>query len=322
MIQPTRRHWCLAVLGAVLFHGAVAAALLWQAPRVGASGAGAGGIEVSLAPAGGAPGGAPGGASDGVEEDLVEEAEEPLEAKPQEVERLPEAEPVPPETIEAAVAEAEEAPPSAEPLDAPRETAEGVIPLETPVEPRLPEAEMAEVAEPESAPLPPLPEARPRDLPHGSAEEAQPQPEEPALEDPGPQATQTAGLPPAAAGSLGSADSADGAAAGAGAGSATGGGDPGEVADYLARLQAWLERHKEYPRHARQRRQEGTVMLYFVMDREGRVLDYRVTESSGYDLLDRAVEEMIQRAQPLPGMPAVMTQARLELRVPVQFYLR
>ena len=58
------------------------------------------------------------------------------------------------------------------------------------------------------------------------------------------------------------------------------------------------------------------------MDREGRVITHRLQESSGHRLLDREVEEMIKRAQPLPRMPDDMEQAQLELVVPVQFFLR
>jgi len=92
---------------------------------------------------------------------------------------------------------------------------------------------------------------------------------------------------------------------------------PGATADYLAMLQAWLEKHKEYPRRAQRRRQEGTALLYFVMDREGRVIEYHLQQSSGHDLLDREVAAMIERAQ-----PEEMDRARLELVVPVQFFLR
>lgn len=104
--------------------------------------------------------------------------------------------------------------------------------------------------------------------------------------------------------------------------SRSGGGRPGVSVDYYTILQAWLEEHKEYPRRARNRRQQGVVWLYFVMDRQGHVLEHRIDRSSGYDLLDREVEAMIARAQPLPAIPADMTQARLELVVPVQFQLR
>ncbi|WP_199930334.1 energy transducer TonB [Sedimenticola thiotaurini] len=87
-------------------------------------------------------------------------------------------------------------------------------------------------------------------------------------------------------------------------------------------LQSWLERHKEYPRRARRRHQQGVVMLYFVMNRQGQVLHYEIRKSSGYALLDREVSEMIKRAQPLPPMPATLTGSRLELVVPVEFALR
>ena len=62
-------------------------------------------------------------------------------------------------------------------------------------------------------------------------------------------------------------------------------------------------------------------MLYFVLDREGKVLDYQLRQSSGHRLLDREVVSMIQRAQPLPEMPEGMRLAQLELILPVQFRL-
>ncbi|MFD1378989.1 energy transducer TonB [Fodinicurvata halophila] len=120
---------------------------------------------------------------------------------------------------------------------------------------------------------------------------------------------------------------------GAGASETTSGGetqDPGtgdaEAADalqrYLGELSLWLERHKDYPRAARQRRQEGTAILRFVIDREGRVLDYSIEQSAGHSLLDREVEAMIERARPLPEPPDEIQRTRLEFRVPLAFRLR
>ena len=99
-------------------------------------------------------------------------------------------------------------------------------------------------------------------------------------------------------------------------------GTPGQEADYLARVRAWLERHKRYPRRARLLRQEGTAMLYLVMDREGKLRDYEVRRSTGHELLDQAVVTMVERAQPFPSMPDSMTRSRLEIVVPVEFVLR
>ena len=102
---------------------------------------------------------------------------------------------------------------------------------------------------------------------------------------------------------------------------ASGGGAVGARADYFAVLQAWLEQHKVYPRRAMSRRLEGVVSLRFVINREGRVLDYQIERSSGHRLLDRAVTALIERAQPLPTMPNDIKETNLTLIVPISFVL-
>ncbi|NOX28357.1 MAG: energy transducer TonB [Gammaproteobacteria bacterium] len=92
--------------------------------------------------------------------------------------------------------------------------------------------------------------------------------------------------------------------------------------DYYSELGTWLAKHKKYPRRARLRKQEGTAVLYFVVDRDGRVLEYLVEESSGHRLLDKEVTAMLKRAEPLPKIPDIMHQAKLEITVPVEFFLR
>lgn len=44
---------------------------------------------------------------------------------------------------------------------------------------------------------------------------------------------------------------------------------PGMVTVVDGARQAWLERHKRYPRRARLRHLQGTALLHFTMDREG-----------------------------------------------------
>ena len=99
-------------------------------------------------------------------------------------------------------------------------------------------------------------------------------------------------------------------------------GHAGARADYLTRLQLYLEQHKQYPRSARMRRQEGIAELYVLMDRTGRILSARLESGSGYKALDDEAMAMLRRAAPLPAMPDSMTQERLELIIPVRFALR
>jgi protein TonB len=91
--------------------------------------------------------------------------------------------------------------------------------------------------------------------------------------------------------------------------------------DYLSRLVAHLNAYKNYPYDARARRQQGTVRLRFVMDREGRVLSFAVVGSSGVSALDDEARSMIQRAQPLPPPPPSIPGATLDLVLPVVFSL-
>lgn len=123
------------------------------------------------------------------------------------------------------------------------------------------------------------------------------------------------------AGAGGEAGDLDDGERGSGA-DASGGGVEGVTADYFAVLQAWLEQYKVYPRRAMSRRLEGIVSLRFVMNREGEVLDYRIEQSSGHRLLDRAVETLIERAQPLPTIPDEIQEKSLVLVVPISFLLK
>ncbi|HEX7007680.1 MAG TPA: energy transducer TonB [Alphaproteobacteria bacterium] len=289
-----------AVGGSVLAHvGAIAAALVVFADEPpGAMSPGVAGIEVMLGPMGG-----PAGA-------------EPAKAEPVET-PLPELEPVEPveavETPPEPPVEVVETPPEPEQV----ESEPPIAPLEDVITSTAPElAEIPPVEEPkvEEPPPPPTPrvQAKPKLKPEPPRRPAARKP------DPKPTETQTAAIDPAPAGNAGAKP-----APAAGSGNETaGGGVPGAPADYLARLRAWLERHKEYPRRALARHIEGTVLVHFVMDREGRVLSSRITRTSGHPVLDRAVEAMLERAQPLPRMPDDMPQQQLSLVVPIQFFMR
>lgn len=90
---------------------------------------------------------------------------------------------------------------------------------------------------------------------------------------------------------------------------------------YFSMLAATLARHKQYPISSRRRGEEGIAKLFFIVDRNGKVLDYRISESSGSKRLDEAVIKMLKKAEPLPAFPADMLQPQLEINVPIAFQL-
>jgi len=91
---------------------------------------------------------------------------------------------------------------------------------------------------------------------------------------------------------------------------------------YYSELSAWLSRHKQYPRRARRKRQEGVVEVEFVIDRNGQLLDYRVVTSSGFQLLDDEAQSLLKRAAPLPPIPGELEQSQLSIIAPISFSLR
>lgn len=94
------------------------------------------------------------------------------------------------------------------------------------------------------------------------------------------------------------------------------------AASWQTDLVKHLQRYKRYPGDAQARGEEGVVMLAFSVDRSGHVLTRRVVQSSGHAALDDEVMSMIERAQPLPAFPPSMSEAKLDLVVPIRFSLR
>jgi len=77
----------------------------------------------------------------------------------------------------------------------------------------------------------------------------------------------------------------------------------------------------EYPLIARRRGFQGTVVLEVLVDRNGRVVDLRVFNSSGYKVLDRAAEKSVSE---WIFRPAIKGNENIEMwvRVPVCFQLK
>lgn len=94
------------------------------------------------------------------------------------------------------------------------------------------------------------------------------------------------------------------------------------LTNYFSQLKTRLERYRRYPRLAQQRRQEGTVLLRFVVNRKGEIVSSRIVKPSGHQLLDQEVQRMLQQASPLPPLPPEILQPRLELVVPISFRLQ
>jgi protein TonB len=283
----------------IAIHGAILLALVvaWPRHEDDESSPVPAPVAVSLAAAGGAPA----SARSAVREEIAAtDAIEPLtETKPEEVKTIDAAaEPAkPPEPVEAIPA----VPAANAMVVAIPETIPEIEPPSLAAVPAaVPEATL--VKEPETTkakePEPPAKAETP-------AKEAEPPPMEDTVES---AESPTNASDAAAEAASGSAATAASLSAGA--------------TNYTAVLQAWLQDHMRYPRRAKLRNMQGSATLWLSIDAEGHVLDFRIKESSGHDILDSEVEELVRRADPMPPVPEAMQDSSIEFVVPVQFVLR
>jgi protein TonB len=77
----------------------------------------------------------------------------------------------------------------------------------------------------------------------------------------------------------------------------------------------------KYPRIARRKGYQGTVLIDVLVNREGRVKDIRLLESSGHSILDRAA---LGSVRTWIFAPAMKGEEKVEMwvKVPVRFQLK
>jgi protein TonB len=94
------------------------------------------------------------------------------------------------------------------------------------------------------------------------------------------------------------------------------------VRRWQSALVAHIERFKRYPAEARARGERGYAKVAFTIDRDGRVLESRIVESSGSPEFDRESLAMLTRAQPMPKPPGEVHTDGLSFVVPVRFNIK
>ena len=97
---------------------------------------------------------------------------------------------------------------------------------------------------------------------------------------------------------------------------------PPTPASWTKAVMAHLGRHKSYPREARAAGDEGDVQVAITIGRDGRVVARRLHRSGGTATLDRAALDLVDRAAPLPALPANFLMDRVEVVVPIRYRLK
>ncbi|MCX5614558.1 energy transducer TonB [Bombella saccharophila] len=94
----------------------------------------------------------------------------------------------------------------------------------------------------------------------------------------------------------------------------------GVSSDYGSEVDRWIRNHMFYPDEAAQNGEEGPSSVHVVIDRSGKVIRVRLTDSSNSYSLDAATAGMFQGAQ-LPPVPPDMQGDHFDLDVTINYIL-
>jgi protein TonB len=102
--------------------------------------------------------------------------------------------------------------------------------------------------------------------------------------------------------------------------------DPETRADLFRQYEAIIRRQidgqKEYPYQARRQDQEGMVEIYFVLSRQGHLMEEPVLgKKTRYRLLNNAALEAVKKAVPYPPFPREFPEEKMSFSITLAFSL-
>ena len=77
-----------------------------------------------------------------------------------------------------------------------------------------------------------------------------------------------------------------------------------------------------YPGEARDKKEEGVVVVWFSLDRSGKVITGRLDKSCGSTMLDKEAVEVLSRASPFPRPPSDLTELSFNFALPIRFQMK
>lgn len=96
--------------------------------------------------------------------------------------------------------------------------------------------------------------------------------------------------------------------------------NPAAEGAYQAKARAYIEKNKQYPEEALQMNMSGSVVVLYVIGRDGKLIRAEVERSSGHSLLDQAALRAVRKARfdPMPD-DAWVTQKEQAFRTRIDF---
>lgn len=91
--------------------------------------------------------------------------------------------------------------------------------------------------------------------------------------------------------------------------------------EYRLTLSRLIDASKDYPRRAQRRNIEGKAIVSFIVLRDGTVEQIRIIDSTGHQMLDKAVVQAIEAVSGKLPLPEELKRQQWQFKIPLSFSL-
>ncbi len=95
-----------------------------------------------------------------------------------------------------------------------------------------------------------------------------------------------------------------------------------EIKDWKTSIAKLVAKKQVYPRSAINRQLEGDARVEVFIDRSGSVQKYDLVQATGHSILDKEVEKLMERINPLPAPPDTVSDDQLSFVLPLSWVLQ
>lgn len=90
---------------------------------------------------------------------------------------------------------------------------------------------------------------------------------------------------------------------------------------YISKLTRTLNSRKRYPELARKMRQQGRLKVRFVLERDGRILNAQLVETSSFAQLNDAAKTLLSEIKQFDPFPSEVSDKEWAVTVPIEYVM-
>ena len=90
---------------------------------------------------------------------------------------------------------------------------------------------------------------------------------------------------------------------------------------YKLELLRAIQANKRYPKQAKRRRQQGMVKVGFTLQGNGKIINVRIIQSSGYKRLDQSAKTAVLEIGQFKPVPEQIYRDKWEFVVPIDYQI-